>query len=107
MKSISRWGFQALVLGFVLALFSSVKAEDMPAPTPPKADAPKADGKTDYSKYANPHPGKCLVSDEELDSDKFTADYKGKTYVFCCNGCRKKFNANPEKFLPAAADAKK
>lgn len=103
MNIVSRWGFQALVLGFVLALFGTVKAEDMPAP--PKADAPKADDKVDYSKYANPHPGKCLVSDEELDSDKFTADYKGKTYVFCCNGCRKKFNANPEKFVPA--DAKK
>ncbi len=100
MKNVTRWGLLALVLGFVLALSGSAMAEDMPAP--PKADAPKT---VDYTKYANPHPGKCLVSDEALDNDNFTADYKGKTYVFCCNGCRKKFNANPEKFIPA--DAKK
>jgi Cu+-exporting ATPase len=27
------------------------------------------------------------------------ADYRGKTYYFCCAGCRTKFTANPEKYL--------
>lgn len=97
----TKWGFIALTLGFVLCAAASLRAEDMPAPAPapaPKTDAP---AKLDFSKFANPNPGKCLVSDEELDSDKVTADYKGKTYVFCCNGCKKKFVANPEKFIPA------
>jgi Cu+-exporting ATPase len=28
-------------------------------------------------------------------------EYHGKTYYFCCAGCRAKFEANPEKFLAA------
>jgi YHS domain-containing protein len=103
MKSATSCGVLALVLGSVLAFFGSVNAEDMPAP--PKVDPPKTEPKPDYSKFANPHPGKCLVTDEDVDSDKVTADYKGKSYVFCCNGCKKKFVANPEKYL--TADAKK
>jgi P-type Cu+ transporter len=27
------------------------------------------------------------------------ADYQGKTYHFCCNGCRSKFLADPQKYL--------
>ncbi len=39
------------------------------------------------------------------------ADYQGQTYYFCCNGCRTKFLADPQKYLhkhneaPAAAGA--
>ena len=25
--------------------------------------------------------------------------YKGKTYVFCCSGCKPQFDENPEKFI--------
>jgi Cu+-exporting ATPase len=32
-----------------------------------------------------------------------TFDYQGRTYYFCCNGCRAKFAAEPEKFLKKAA----
>ena len=28
-----------------------------------------------------------------------TLSYKGKTYYFCCTGCRDAFNENPEKFI--------
>src|ERR1044071_8951361 len=34
------------------------------------------------------------------------AEYQGQTYTFCCNGCRTKFEADPQKYLapkPAAA----
>ncbi|MBV9676605.1 MAG: YHS domain-containing protein, partial [Acidobacteriaceae bacterium] len=27
------------------------------------------------------------------------ATYKGKEYFFCCSGCQKKFEANPERYL--------
>ncbi len=27
------------------------------------------------------------------------SEYKGKTYYFCAAGCKKSFDANPEKFL--------
>ncbi|HWR13699.1 MAG TPA: heavy metal translocating P-type ATPase [Terriglobales bacterium] len=32
-----------------------------------------------------------------------TAEYKGKTYYFCCPGCVTKFNADPEKYLKGAS----
>lgn len=27
------------------------------------------------------------------------SEYKGKTYYFCATGCKKTFDANPEKYL--------
>ena len=27
------------------------------------------------------------------------SDYKGKTYYFCAPGCKRKFDAEPEKYL--------
>ena len=30
---------------------------------------------------------------------KHHADYQGKTYYFCCNGCRTKFATDPQKYL--------
>jgi Cu+-exporting ATPase len=34
----------------------------------------------------------------QIDPAKAAAksEYKGKTYYFCCNGCKKSFDANPE-----------
>jgi YHS domain-containing protein len=31
-----------------------------------------------------------------------TSTYKGKTYYFCAPGCKKAFDANPDKYLSAA-----
>ncbi len=31
------------------------------------------------------------------------AHHQGKEYHFCCNGCRTKFEANPEKYIAAQA----
>jgi xanthine dehydrogenase accessory factor len=30
-----------------------------------------------------------------------TAEFAGQTYYFCCAGCRRSFEANPEQYLPA------
>ncbi|HWQ47786.1 MAG TPA: PKD domain-containing protein [Methanosarcina sp.] len=30
---------------------------------------------------------------------KFTSKYKGKTYYFCAASCKKKFDANPSKYI--------
>ena len=35
------------------------------------------------------------------------ADYQGKTYYFCCNGCRDKFNSHPDYYLSGQAAADK
>jgi len=29
-----------------------------------------------------------------------TSDYRGKTYYFCCNECKQKFDSNPQSFIP-------
>jgi len=36
---------------------------------------------------------------------KHQNDHAGTTYYFCCNGCRTKFAADPEKYLSAKAEA--
>jgi len=43
----------------------------------------------------------CVVSDEKLGemAPPVVINYKGREVRFCCNGCVKKFNADPEKYL--------
>jgi len=40
----------------------------------------------------------CKMTVEEKTA-RFTNSYKGKTYYFCAPGCKKAFEANPEKYL--------
>jgi YHS domain-containing protein len=44
---------------------------------------------------------KCPVSGDEfvVSPTSPKAEYKGKTYYFCCPGCDKEFAKDPEKFL--------
>jgi len=35
--------------------------------------------------------------DEKAPAD--TSEYKGKTYYFCAPGCKRAFDADPEKYL--------
>jgi len=48
----------------------------------------------------------CIVSGEKLGGmgDPVKYDYKGRTVMFCCGGCIKKFEAEPAKYI-AALDA--
>ena len=43
---------------------------------------------------------KDLVCGMDVDEKKAAAksEYKGKTYYFCALGCKKAFDANPEKY---------
>ena len=61
-----------------------------------------------------PYPLKtCLVSGEKLGEmgDPFVYEYQGREIKFCCKGCLKDFNKDPEKYIKkideAAAKAKK
>ena len=99
----TKWGLLAFALTFMLLLNRPLQAADAPPPAPQPAPAPPAKdapAKTDDKapKFANPIPGQCPVTDEPID-ETVTADYKGKTYAFCCNSCRKKFVKNPEQYL--------
>jgi Cu+-exporting ATPase len=42
----------------------------------------------------------CPVSGESFKKSEFTesTDYEGKTYYFCCAGCKDKFEKNPAKY---------
>jgi Cu+-exporting ATPase len=42
----------------------------------------------------------CGMSVNTADA-KHTFDYQGATYYFCCAGCKSKFSAAPEQYLPA------
>ncbi|HEY2359709.1 MAG TPA: heavy metal translocating P-type ATPase [Candidatus Angelobacter sp.] len=59
----------------------------------------------DSSKTNSEKTGKTLVKDPvcNMDVDPATAagssEYKGQTYYFCSQGCVKRFNADPEKYL--------
>lgn len=50
----------------------------------------------------------CPVSGEEIQKSEAAASvtYQGKTYYFCCEGCKDKFKAAPEKYISSekAAD---
>ena len=40
--------------------------------------------------------------DVETSTARLKSEYRGKTYYFCGPGCKKAFEANPEKFLDPA-----
>jgi YHS domain-containing protein len=42
----------------------------------------------------------CTVTGEEIEitADSPHSEHNGKTYYFCCTGCKKKFDADPAKF---------
>jgi YHS domain-containing protein len=40
----------------------------------------------------------CLMEVDEKNA-KWTSDHKGKKYYFCAPGCKRKFDADPDKYL--------
>jgi xanthine dehydrogenase accessory factor len=38
----------------------------------------------------------------EVGKARHTAEHAGRTYYFCCGGCRERFLAEPERYLPAS-----
>ena len=41
----------------------------------------------------------CPVTDEKIDPEVATTQYKGKTVAFCCADCVKDFNKDPAKYM--------
>ena len=50
----------------------------------------------------------CVISGEKFvaTAESPKSEYTGKTYAFCCPGCKKKFDAEPEKYASKAPPAK-
>lgn len=66
-------------------------------------DATPATAKGDLKKPGEAKPGDkstCTVTGEEIDvtADSPHSEHNGKTYYFCCGGCKKKFDADPSKY---------
>lgn len=85
----------AIVSAAVLsaAAFAQTKTEQKPAPK------------------AEPLPAKvkCAVMGDEFkpNAKSLKSVYKGKTYYFCCGGCKPAFDKNPEKYAVADKPAAK
>ncbi len=107
----------ALLLSCSAMACGGNSAESAP-PATPQAPAPAASehaghgdhhGKKSASSATVKAPGdanvgdatKCPVSGEEFDVTATSpkAEHDGKTYYFCCSGCKKKFESNPAGFL--------
>jgi YHS domain-containing protein len=43
----------------------------------------------------------CPISGEEfvVEASSPSVEHEGKTYYFCCSGCKKKFESDPAKYL--------
>jgi YHS domain-containing protein len=51
----------------------------------------------------------CLVTGEKLGGmgEPVKVEYQGQEFKFCCKGCIKQFNKEPEKFVKKLAEAEK
>ena len=69
-----------------------------------KSDAPMASAE----KPAVGTKAVCPVSKKEFTVKESTehSEHKGKHYAFCCEGCKPKFDADPEKYLGDAKGMK-
>jgi YHS domain-containing protein len=74
-----------------------VAPSEQPTEQPKEAAGPiKAVGEAEVGDTT-----KCPISDEEfvVEATSPKVEHEGKTYYFCCTGCKKKFEADPAKFL--------
>ena len=64
-------------------------------------------GRCGHQQEASAHLAKDPVCGMDVDphTAKHRADHAGRTYYFCCGGCRTKFEADPEKYLSKAEAA--
>ena len=67
------------------------------------ADDKSKDAAKDAAKDLKPINKNCPVEGGEIDAKEFVI-YKGKKVAFCCAGCDKEFNKDPEKFMKQLAD---
>lgn len=99
-----------LVPAFALVSALATACGGEPAPAAPAApsshDAPDAAAKTSAADIKAPGEAKvgdttkCPISGEEfvVEATSPKAEVDGKTYYFCCAGCKKKFEADPAKY---------
>lgn len=101
----------SLLALLLLVLAPLARAEEASTPAPKKAEITKtAEEKAQASALAKSYPlTTCLVSHDQLGGmdETVNALYDGKLIRFCCKGCVKSFNKNPDKYLKELDAAKK
>lgn len=95
---------RTVVLAASLSLFALACGASTPAPpsapaTPSTSSAPSSVKEPGEAKVGDTT--KCPVSGEEftVEATSQKVEHDGKTYYFCCGGCKKKFEADPAKYL--------
>jgi YHS domain-containing protein len=97
-----------LSTAIALAVTSMAVAAPQDGAAPKKATpAPKAAAAAKAPKVGDKI--KCAVMGEEftLKANSLKSEYKGKTYYFCCEGCKPSFDKNPTKYVKAEPAPKK
>ncbi len=94
----------ALSFSFSLSLLSVAACGGAPAPASPAGEAAKSAPATNVKQPGDAKIGDtttCPVSGEEfvVDASSPKVEHAGKTYFMCCGGCKKKFEADPAKYL--------
>ena len=69
------------------------------APAPEKASTNVKNGFDGMPASGTKATCPVMGNDFEVTSKTEYSEYKGKTYVFCCPGCKPAFEADPEKYI--------
>jgi len=100
-----------LLTCLLLGSFSSAHSEENKSPAQKSAQIVKTpEDKAKAADLAKNYPlTTCVVSHDGLGGMGETVDalYDGKLIRFCCKGCVKSFNKNPDKYLKELDSAKK
>jgi len=100
-----------LLTCLLLGSFSSGHSEENKSPASNSAQIVKTpEDKAKAADLAKTYPlTTCPVSGDKLGAMGETIDtlYQGQLIRFCCKGCVKSFNKNPDKYLKAIDAAKK
>ena len=100
-----------LLICLLLGSLSLGHSEENKSATPKTAQIVKTpEDKAKAAELAKSYPlNTCVVSHDSLGGMGETVDalYEGQLIRFCCKGCVKSFNKNPEKYLKEIDSAKK
>jgi YHS domain-containing protein len=93
---------KSILTSFCLAgwLFAAVPARTVHAAAEPKAEASAAAPKVFTSPQKVGTKATCPVTGEQftIAKDTLHIEHKGKHVYFCCPGCKKSFDKDPEKY---------
>jgi YHS domain-containing protein len=91
----------AVVVLTAMIVLVGCKKKEQPAPSSPAEPNATASAVTEVEQTM------CPVMDGMKINPNVFVEYKGKKVYFCCNDCKGKFEANPEKYVANLPQFKK